>query len=68
MASGWGCQYSTRNGEITDWCRKLKHKCEPGCKGCIIVKCEFAKPQFLSIQDDEPRKVKKRSDSPLEGR
>ncbi len=68
MASGWGCQYSTKNGDIIDWCRKLHHKCEPGCKGCIIVKCEFAHPQFLSLKGEEPKKVKKRSDTPLEGR
>ncbi len=66
MASGWGCQYSTISEEgITDWCRKLKHKCEPGCKGCIIYGSQFATPQFLSLEKNKPKKIKKRSDNPL---
>jgi hypothetical protein len=67
MASGWGCQYLSINGEITDWCRKLKHKCEPGCKGCIIYGSSFSQAQFSNNDLDE-RKVKKRSDNPLDGR
>ena len=69
MASGWGCQYLTisEKGE-SDWCRKLKHKCNPGCKGCIIYGSQFAEAEFLSLQEDESKRVKKRSDNPLEGR
>ncbi len=67
MSSGWGCQYLTKNGLIIDWCKKLKHKCEPGCKGCIIYGASFSNPNLLNGQTDE-RKVKKRSDNPLEGR
>jgi hypothetical protein len=67
MASGWGCQYLTKNGNIIDWCKKLKHKCDPGCKGCILYGSQFAQPQFL-ILDEKPKKVKKRSDNPLDGR
>jgi hypothetical protein len=68
MASGWGCQYLTKNGDIIDWCKKLKHKCDPGCKGCILYGSQFSQPSFLSMQEDEPKKVKKRSDNPLDGR
>ncbi len=68
MASGWGCQYLSKNGNITDWCRKLKHKCEPGCKGCIIYGSSFTQPQFLSLSDDDKKRVKRRSDNPLDGR
>jgi len=69
MASGWGCQFLSKNGDIIDWCRRLQHKCDPGCKGCIIYGSFFSTPQFLSIEKtQENRKVKKRSDSPLEGR
>ncbi len=69
MASGWGCQYMTisEKGE-NDWCRKLKKKCQPGTKGCIIYGSQFTQPEFLSLQEDEPKKVKKRSDNPLDGR
>jgi len=54
MASGWGCQYSTisEKGEI-DWCRKLKHKCEPGCKGCILYGSTFGEVSFLSLQEED---------------
>ncbi len=68
MASGWGCQYSCKHNGITDWCRKLKHKCDPGCKGCIIYGSTFVEPQFLSLNENEERKVKRRSDNPLDGR
>ena len=69
MASGWGCQYMTisEKGE-SDWCRKLKKKCHPGTKGCIIYGSQFTQPEFLSFQEDEPKKVKKRADNPLDGR
>ena len=36
MSSGWGCQYLTKNGIEEEWCRRLKHKCKPGCNGCIL--------------------------------
>jgi len=63
MASGWGCQYMGQNGDIKEWCLKLKHICEPGCKGCIIVgKVEFTQP---NISEEQERKVKKRRDNPL---
>jgi len=68
VASGWGCQYLSKNGDITDWCRKLKHKCNPGCKGCIIYGSIFVEPQFFSSNENEERRVKNRSDNPLEGR
>jgi len=68
MASGWGCQYLTKNGDIIDWCKRLKHKCDPGCKGCIIEGSSFSDIKFLSFEENEPRKVKKRSDNPLDGR
>ena len=69
MASGWGCQFMTISeaGE-SDWCRKLKKKCDPGCKGCIIYGSEFSDVSFLSFENEEPKKVKKRADNPLEGR
>jgi|AAUQ01.1.fsa_nt_gi hypothetical protein len=70
MASGWGCQFLTKKGDIADWCRRLNHKCIPGCKGCILDGAtSFTQPTFLSFEEEEePRKVKKRSDNPLEGR
>jgi hypothetical protein len=68
MASGWGCQYLTKNGDTIDWCKKLKHKCDPGCKGCILYGSQFSTPQFLTLDEEEPKKVKKRSDNPLDGR
>ncbi len=68
MASGWGCQFLTKKDEINDWCKRLKHPCMPGCTGCIVANAEFTQPQFLSLVNEEPRKVKKRSDNPLEGR
>jgi hypothetical protein len=68
MASGWGCQYSCKMGDITDWCKKLKHKCDPGCKGCIIYGSSFTQGEFLTINSEFEKKVKKRDDNPLEGR
>ena len=63
MASGWGCQFMGNNGKIKEWCMKLHHPCEPGCKGCIIYgKVEFSEPR---IDDEQERKVKKRSNNPL---
>ena len=68
MASGWGCQFLSKNEDTIDWCRRLKHKCEPGCSGCIVYGSIFVEPQFLSLSENEERKVKKRSDNPLDGR
>ncbi len=63
MASGWGCQFLGKNGDIKDWCIKLNHPCDPGCKGCIIYgKVEFSQPH---IDEEQEQKVKKRSDNPL---
>ncbi|MCF6206353.1 MAG: hypothetical protein L3J47_05620 [Sulfurovum sp.] len=63
MASGWGCQFLGKNGDVTDWCMKLHHVCEPGCKGCIIAKeVTFSQP---NIDQEQERKVKQRSDNPL---
>ena len=63
MASGWGCQFLGKNGEIKDWCMKLHHPCDPGCKGCIIYgKVSFSEPH---IDEEQQRKEKRRSDNPL---
>ncbi|SFV52344.1 hypothetical protein MNB_SV-8-391 [hydrothermal vent metagenome] len=52
-----------QNGEIKEWCMKLHHVCEPGCKGCIIAgKVEFSQP---NVSEEQERRVKKRSDNPL---
>jgi hypothetical protein len=64
MASGWGCQFMGTKGSDNEWCLKLHHHCKPGCKGCIIAgKVEFSQP---SVTQEQERKVKKRSDNPLE--
>jgi len=66
MAGGWGCQYMGNKGDLKEWCMKLEHPCDPGCRGCIIYgKVEFSQPQ---IDAEQERKVKKRSDNPLGGR
>ena len=67
MASGWGCQFLTKNEEIkADWCDRLKKVCHPGIKGCILDgKTTFTQPTFLTIEENSQRKVKKRSDNPL---
>ena len=63
MASGWGCQFLGKNGEIKEWCMKLHHPCDPGCRGCIIYgKVAFSQPD---IDEEQERKAKKRSDNPL---
>ena len=63
MASGWGCQHLTTNGDEKEWCKLLKKKCKPNMKGCILHgKFTFSEPNF---QEDETRKVKNRSDNPL---
>ena len=70
MAAGWGCQFLTKN-EITkvDWCERLKKVCKPGTKGCILDgSATFAQPTFLTIDENDNRKIKKRSDNPLEDR
>ena len=51
-------------GYDTEWCLKLHHHSEPGCKECIIVgQVESAAP---NMSEEQERKVKKRSDNPLE--
>jgi len=51
------------NGEIKEWCMKLHHPCEPGCKGCIIYgEVAFSQP---NIDEEQKKKMKKRSDNPL---
>ena len=66
MSSGWGCQFMGTKGDDQEWCLKLHHHCEPGCKGCIIAgKVEFSTPD---ISEEQERKVKNRSDNPLGGK
>lgn len=64
MSSGWGCQYLTTYEEHKEWCRLLKHKCEPGCKGCVLSKGAnseaFVFSQELLPSNDEERKIKNR--------
>jgi len=63
MASGWGCQFLGKNGEIKEWCMRLNHECKPGCKGCIISgEVTFTQPH---VDEEQARKAKKRSDNPL---
>jgi len=66
MASGWGCQYQTKNGEISDWCRLLSHPCEPGCKGCVLFgNGYFSVTSTPSNEAFNRRKKKNRVDNPL---
>jgi hypothetical protein len=66
MSSGWGCQHLTTFEENKEWCRLLKHKCEPGCKGCVLYgKFLFTQENLAFDEFSEPREVKKRSDNPL---
>jgi hypothetical protein len=63
MSSGWGCQFMGTNGDDKEWCLKLKHHSDPGCKGCIIAgQVEFS---TLNVSEEQEQKVKKRSDNPL---
>ena len=63
MSSGWGCQFMGTKGDDKEWCLKLHHHCEPGCKGCIIAgQVEFSQP---NISEEQERKVKDRSNNPL---
>ena len=64
MSSGWGCQHLTTYKEHKEWCRLLKHKCQPGCKGCVLYG-RFTFTQENPPLDKEERKVKNRSDNPL---
>jgi hypothetical protein len=41
----------------------LKHKCDPGCKGCVLYSVGVFSDAKLSAE--ETRKPKKRSDNPL---
>ena len=66
MSSGWGCQHLTTFQENKEWCRLLKHKCDPGCKGCVLYGKFFFTQENTFLKDSsEPREVKKRSDNPL---
>jgi len=68
MSSGWGCQYLTKNEELNEkeWCRLLKHKCNPGCNGCVLYgKFLFSDPSTPSNEAFKKRKRKNRSDNPL---
>lgn len=63
MASGWGCQHLGKNDKESEWCMLLKHKCDPGCKGCVLYSdgvFSDTKPKI-----EETRKPKNRSDNPL---
>ncbi|HFS85103.1 MAG TPA: hypothetical protein ENK72_00590 [Epsilonproteobacteria bacterium] len=66
MSSGWTCQYMGTHGDEKEWCIKLKHKCEPGCKGCVIY--NQVTYSELNVSEEQERKVKNRSDNPLGGR
>ena len=66
MSSGWGCQHLTTYNEEKEWCRLLKHKCEPGCKGCVLYgKFTFTQENMPLNEGEEERKVKNRSNNPL---
>lgn len=65
MSSGWGCQHLTKHEEIKEWCRLLKHKCDPGCNGCVLYgKFLFSQPN-IPAKEEESRQRKNRSDNPL---
>ncbi|DAB41224.1 MAG TPA: hypothetical protein CFH81_02720 [Sulfurovum sp. UBA12169] len=66
MSSGWGCQYMGRYQDRDNWCMKLSHECDPGCKGCVIYnQVTSTQP---NISEDQQKKVKNRSDHPLKNR
>ena len=66
MSSGWGCQYLTTFQDNKSWCRLLKHKCDPGCNGCVLYgKFLFTQENTFLEDSSEPRVTKKRSDNPL---
>jgi hypothetical protein len=65
MSSGWSCQYMGTYNNHKEWCLKLKHACQPGCKGCVITgQVTFSTPQISDEQ--QTQKIKKRHDHPLE--
>ena len=66
MSSGWGCQHLTTFEENKEWCRLLKHKCNPGCKGCVLYgKFLFTQENNFLEESTEARKKKNCSDNPL---
>jgi len=66
VSSGWGCQYLTKNEFESEWCRRLKHKCKPGCRGCILDgRFMFSSSSFL-FENSSDRKIKQRDDNPLQ--
>jgi hypothetical protein len=65
MSSGWGCQHLTKFEDEKEWCRLLKHKCAPGCQGCVLYgRFLFSEPTTPSNEAFKRRKMKQRSDSP----
>jgi len=64
MSSGWGCQFMGTKDGNDEWCLKLHHYCNPGCKGCIIAGQVLSTQPNISVEQE--RKIKKRSDNPLE--
>ena len=66
MSSGWGCQHLTTYKEEKEWCRLLKHKCKPGCKGCVLYgNFMITEENIPSKEENETRKVKNRFNTPL---
>jgi hypothetical protein len=66
MSSGWGCQHLTTYENEKEWCRLLKHKCDPGCKGCVLYgKFIFTQENMPFNEEHDERKVKNRSNNPL---
>jgi hypothetical protein len=70
MSSGWGCQHLTTFEDNKEWCRLLKHKCDPGCHGCVLYgKFLFSQentPSNAAYEKRESKRIaKKRSDNPL---
>ncbi len=63
MSSGWGCQYLSTHDGCDDWCVLLKHKCEAGCKGCVMAKTGIFNTTKPNIEED--RVPRNRSDNPL---
>ncbi len=65
MSSGWGCQYLTKIEDESEWCIRLKHKCKPGCSGCVLYGRFIFSNQDIMELDREDREVKRRDDRPL---
>jgi hypothetical protein len=63
MSSGWGCQHLTTHKQEKDWCKLLKLKCDPNCKGCVLYGKFTFSTSMLNVEEDRPVKV--RCDNPL---